>query len=357
MPTPKQLFNAVLNSDEALRSVTPNRELSPSQIAEPVISDPILRNTFIENLYNKYIMSEIINRIWKNKLAPLKRAGLDPYGNVIERARFNPANGLEYNDTDDNILTSTPPDVKVEYIKVNRQSKYPVSVKIPEIKQALMSYESFGNFTEGAIGSLYNGDNLDEYLLMKKVITDMASAGYLYTVNVTGGTGLDLTKMLIKYPKYFMYPSNNFNGYTKKYGEHPLTTWSTDPSDVVIIADIDTLTDVRVEELANAFNLSQVELITNIIEVDGFDNVSMKVEGETKTYEVKALVCDRQFFQCVDTLYEMDSFARADNLEVKTYLHHWETISGSLLENAVVIVEENISEDNTSEDNTGKVGD
>ena len=330
----KDVLNATLNSDPMLRSLSPDRSLTIQQILAPVITDPLALNTFITNLYNKFIKSEVITGLYRNPLARLKKS-TRPYGDTIERMIFNPATAMQYNisqDTD-NILTPAPPDVKVEYIRVTRQDKYAVTLPRNVIMQAFSSEDAFGEFLNGAINSLYNGDTIDEWTLMKKIVSDMTTQGYVNTVSVNGN-GTDLAKALINYAKWFRFPSQNYNPYSIKYPDNKLTTW-VDPENIVIIARSDVMTDVRIDVLAAAFNLSEVELSSNIIEVDEFEPVT--VDEDEKN--IKAIICDASFFQVHDTLTELDTFQRADYLSTKSYWHHWQTMTCSLFANAQVITD------------------
>lgn len=334
MATSKQIVNATLNADPVLQSATPDRSGSLSEIIAPVITDPLLTNRFLSVLYNKFILTEVITGLFRNPLSRLKTVAR-PYGDTIERMIFNPAKAMDYNVSSetDNILTPAPPDVKVEYIRVTRQDKYAVTLPRNVIMQAFESEESFGNFITGAINTLYNGDSIDEFNLMKKIVSDMVKQGYVNTVESTDN-GSDFVKKLINYAKWFRFPSNNYNPYSVKYPDTPLTTW-VDPENILIIARSDAMTDVKIDVLAAAFNLSEIELSANIIEVDSFEDVSVSDENK----RIKAIVCDASFFQVRDTLTELAEFFRGDYLETKTYWHHWQTMTCSLFANAIAITE------------------
>lgn len=326
MATGLELVRAIISENDYLNGVVINSgvrlaDASLRDIGAPIISDPLARNNFISDLYNKFIASEVINRVFKNPLEPLKKDKYYPYGDTLERMIANPATAIEYSNKQDNILTTVKPDFKVEYIKVNRQDKYRVSIPLPVIQQAFMSETDFNQFLSACINTLYNGDNIDEYVLMKKIISDMSTAGYIKNVQV-GSTGQDITKQIINIFDLMQFPSTAWNGYSLKYPDTPLTTFCP-PEDLVLVTTVDFINSVKIDYLAATFNLSQVDLTNNIIKVDGFENEA-----------IKCAILDKGFMQVHDTLYELDSFRRADDLSEKTYLHHWQTMQGSLLANA-----------------------
>lgn len=300
---------------------------SISQILPPLLEDPIKQNAFLTRLYNKFIFSDVIRKEFKNPMDNLKKPRIAPYGDTYENVVYNPAKAIAYDSKDDNILSPATPDAFAEYIRVNRKDKYPVRLPREVIMQGFANEQNFSEFMSGAIDTLYNGDNIDEFKLMKKIPSDMYNGGFLPAITISSNIE-DLTISIINYLKWFRFPSAEYNQYSQTHPNHPVITWCS-PSDVVLIVTVDMLTSIKVKSLATYFNLSEVEFAENIVEIDHFD-----VPG------LKAVVCDRAYFQVRDTVYQMDSFERADDLSAKTYLHHWQTMTSSLFANAIAFVEE-----------------
>lgn len=332
------LVRAVVNESSTLKDTVTNSGVdlysgSISEIGAPIIEDPLARNTFLNVLYNKFIMSEVISGLFKNPLSVLKRGKVSGFGDTIERMIFNPAKAIEYSNTDDNILTTVKPDVKVEYIRVSRQDKYRVSIPFAVIKQAFMSENNFNEFVNGCINSLRNGDTIDEFLLMKKIVIDSITNAFIPERVIDTTKVVDFAKEIINSTKYFTFPSSEYNAYSKKYGvsDSKLTTWC-NPEEIALVIRADAMTNIDVDVLAAAYHLDKVNLTKNIIEVDKFDD-----EGK-----ILGIACDKSFFQVADTLTEMASFTRADDLSEKTYWHHWQTMTFSLLANVVAFVTEKI---------------
>lgn len=302
---------------------------SLKEILPPVITDPFVFNQFLTKIYNKIILSRIVDGRFRNPLEPLKKGNIGGFGDTIEEIIMNPAKAFNYGNDDHNILKSAPPDAKVQYIRVNRQDAYDVSISRKQAMQAFTSEQGFSDFVTGAMNTLFNGDTIDEYRLMLKIVTDMYDSEYLLKESAaTNGT--DFTKQLINYAKIFQFPNTNYSQYSLKYPDESIETW-VDPANIVILIRADKMTDISVDVLSAAFNLDKIQLTSNIIEVDKF--------GDTG---IQAIICDRNYFQVYDTLYEMANFERADLLASKSYLHHWQAITCSLFAKAVCLTTDDI---------------
>ena len=338
MATGTELVRAIVNENDYLKNAVLTASVrlenaSLKDIAEPIISDPLARNKFISDLYNKFIASEVQDRVFDNPLKVLKKGKYLPYGDTVERMVVNPAKAISYSDKDDNILTTVRPDVKVEYIKVNREDKYPISIPLKVLQQAFASETGWNAFYSACINSLYSGDNIDEFMLMKKIISDMSDADFIINTAVNPKDGDATTVNIINIFDYMTFPSTYWNAYSRKYPDSKLTTWCP-ANELVLVGTADFLNNLQVSTLAAKFNLSEINLTDNIIKIDGFGS---------ENNEILCAILDKGFMQVHDTLYELDSFQRADTLEEKSYLHHWQTMQGSLLANACCLCRDETS--------------
>lgn len=319
-------------ADALLRSNGLTLESSLTEIIPPLVRDPFVLNSFLGNIYNKIILTKIIGGRFENPLGRLKKGTVGNYGDTIEQLIMNPAIATSYGDTTHNILASNPPDVKVQYIKTNRQDEYDVTLTRPQIMQAFTSEMGFSSFMDNAVNTLVNGDGIDEFELMKKIVSDMYSQNYIIK-EVSDSTDTGFTKQLINYSKIFKFPNTKYSMYSKLYPDDAIKTWVR-PEEIVIVIRADKKTDIDVDTLAVAYNLSKIELSNNIVEVDYF------TDSQGNELPIDAIVCSEEFFQVYDLLYEFANFERADNLSVKTYLHHWQMINCSLFAKAVCLYHE-----------------
>lgn len=289
------------------------------------------KNEFLNALVYKVAFTDVINRLWKNPLAVLKK-GTRPYGGFKEVAHVNPVAGKQYDgESASDLLTTEKPDVKTAYFRRNRQQKYPVSISDAQLRTAFHSPAEFGKLYNGIINAMYSGDNMDEYLLMRDGLSDCIADGRVKTVEIDYASNpSDLIKAINTVSRYFKYESTEYAGYnlinaTAISGgtDTPVITWCpTDRQVLLIREDVDVNTDIEV--LAKAFNMDKTDFATRKIGIDTF-----------KDPDILCVLADESFFEFEDEEYKIKNFENGSNLSTKYFLHHWETIQFNGLANAV----------------------
>lgn len=295
------------------------------------------QNEYLDALVNRIAFTEVSNRRYKNKLAVLKKGG-KPYGTDIEEIYTNPVSAVNFNGTAnaEDMLKVTKPDVKTIFHRMNRQDKYPVSISSAMLQKAFTSFDEMGKFITSIINAMYSGDEMDEYLLMRNIITEAIADKKMkvMTVDYDGGetTAKDLVKLIKTLSGNFEFPSKDYNGYNElnaaKITDKTVTactTWTPKENQLFLVrTDVDAATDVEV--LAKAFNMDKTDFLKRKITVDSF--------GDENTL---CAIVDEKVFEVRDDLYQVRSFDNGSNLTTNYWLHHWQTISLSLFGNAVAI--------------------
>lgn len=293
-----------------------------------------LANEFANAIVNRIGLTIVHNKILNNPLAVLKKGGV-PLGSDIEEIYTNPAKAKTYDMTSTDLLANAIPDVKALFYRVNRQDKYPVTITRPMIQKAFTSEYAMTSFIDGIISSLYSGDNMDEFILMKNVVAKAFSAGHITAVNIFDENATDnddtvISKKLVKaiktYSNLLTFPSSNYNKYTTLVTgdvDKPPVVW-TPLEDQILLLDSQMSSNIDVEVLSYAFNIDKSQIQAKTLKVDSFG-------GEP----ILALLCDKAFFQVYDNLRELRSFDNGDNLTLKYILHHWQTYGYSLLANSI----------------------
>lgn len=309
-----------------------------TDIGTQILTYENLQNEFIGALVNKIAFTIVSSRRFKNPLAVLK-TGRKEFGNTIEEAHINPAKdkGQSSAETEvSDLLGTEVPDVATIYHSLNRKGKYKVSTKYEELKRGFASLNSMEVFIQGIIDSMYSGDEIDEFKLMKNVIADAIAHDYIVTADLTytgdEKTSKDFVVLLKTLAHDFTEDSMAYNGFNKKnkakIDAGTITgriTWTPRENQVLLIrSDIDARTDVEV--LAKAFNMDKVEFSKRKFVVSSF--------GDD---DVLAVICDDAFFKFYDDVYTTRKFSNGNNLVDSYFLHHWQTISVSLFANAVAI--------------------
>lgn len=295
-----------------------------------------IANEFLSSLVNRVAFTQVSNRRWKNRLSILKKGG-KPYGTDIEEIFTNPVSAVTFNGSaTDDMLTVTKPDTKTVYYRMNRKDKYPVSISTPMLQKAFTSFGELEKFVGSIITAMYSGDEMDEYILMRNLVSGSIAEGKVKTLTVdyTGDetTSKDLIKLLKTLSTNFTFQSGEYNGYNVLNASGitgktitPCVTWTPKENQVLLIrSDVDANTDVEV--LAKAFNMDKTDFMARKIVVDTF--------GDEDTI---AFLCDESAFQVYDDLYTVRSFDNGSNLTTNYWLHHWQTMGLSLFANGVAI--------------------
>lgn len=296
-------------------------------------------NEFLGALVNRIAFTIVSNRRYKNPLAVLKK-GSKPFGTDIEEIFTNPVSAVKFNGSGtQDMLNVTKPDTKTIYHRMNRQDKYPVSISTPQLQKAFKSLHEMEKFITSIITAMYSGDEMDEYLLMRNLVSDAVAKNKVKVLEISYDGGADTSKDLVKLLKTlstdFTFPSKDFNGYNvmnkDKITAGTVTaciTWTPKENQLLLIrSDVDASTDVEV--LAKAFNMEKTDFMKKKIVVNSF--------GDEDTL---AVICDEAIFEVRDDLYQVRSFDNGSNLTTNYWLHHWQTISLSLFGNGVAIKKE-----------------
>lgn len=300
-----------------------------SDVGGAILSDVNLTNEFTSALMNKVAFTVVHSKIFKNPLAILKK-GTKPLGDSVEEIFINYAKDEGFDPEGTDLLKRNLPDVKAIYHTENRKGKYKKTISVELLSKAFRSYGDLRVFYNGIINSLYNGDNKDEFIIFKKLLTNAIDKKFMKVIEVADPclskeNATDFIKAIKTISAGMEFPSTQYNGYldSQSTDTEPVETF-TEVKDQFII--IDTATDVAidVDVLANAFNLTKQEFLARKIRIDAFPDAS-----------VRAMVIDKDFTQIYDDLYQLRRFENAEGLYENYILHHWQTISASSLVNAV----------------------
>lgn len=328
----------------------------------PVVTDtttigdfgtPILdhQNTAVLNdfivLLKKVVYTAVNTKLFNNPLSQLEGERL-PLGQFIENAYVNPAKARQFNGNDFiGLLQKYEAEVAVEYLSVNSDLQYQVTITRDKIRNAFTSWRNLEEMITGLINSLYNGAYIDHYRMTKDLVTGAYSANKLPAILVTNPTDEATAKQMITQVRAtfskMKVPSTNYNAWNKiNAGDETkpvLKTWS-DPEDIVVMisADVDALTSVEV--LARAFNMDETKFMGRVIVVDDFniynEDGSVAVDGS----HIKAFVADRAFFKIREQDFDMSDFWNPHNRSWQYYLNDVRMYNYSLFANGVIFADE-----------------
>jgi len=326
-----------------------------AEVGNPILKYSVVQNEFITELMDRIALTMVTSKIARNPLRALKKGSI-PLGQDVQDIFINMAKGEAFDKDSTDLLKNAPSDVKAVYYRRNRRDKYSVSISYDMLRSAFVSYKDLEKMLTGLVNSLYSGDEQDEFLYMKNLVTDAVKRGIVKCQKVTEPTdeasGKQFVKKLRTFANWFKFPSSRYNMF-KTYAQQEgisnptdVITWAP-MSSLVLLVKTEILANNDVEVLASAFNMSKAEFLGRVIDVDHFDD-----EGK-----IQCILCDEAFFQVWDNLTTMGTFQNDDTLTRKYILHRWETLAVSPFANAVCFVTDEIPPSKiNAEDITVKAG-
>lgn len=302
------------------------------QYAHGVLSDFTTMNEWANNLVNRIGKVVLRNRSWENPLKVLKKGTLE-MGDTIEEVFTGLVKEQVYKPTASEqdaglVYKSAVPPIYAVFHKVNRKGLYEVSFNETELKRAFVSMRSLEDFIANIYNTLYNSDELDEFLYMKKLLTNYAEKGLFHKVNITAPTNEQTAKDLITKVKAM---STKFSFITDKYNAFNVPNHAKRDEQIIFIsADLDALVDVNV--LASAFNMDKTNFLSRRIVLD-----------EMPIPNAHVILSSEDLLMVYDTLFDIRSQENPRTLEWKYFLHHHQVLSTSRFENAVIFTSDTVS--------------
>ena len=314
---------------------------SISTLAEPVLTVPAVANDFMNMLVNRIVYTQFETKLYNNPLRILEGDRI-PLGYAGQEIYTNPAKGRKYNVNDfAGLLQRYEADTKVQYMTLNSDLQYPVTVTRHDLKKAFTSWADLDRFIDQLSNSLYNGAYINDFRMTKNLVGSAYSYGGVRVTTVSAISNEATAKAFVKAARNaflgFQVPSTSYNAWSQAggYGD-PITTWS-NPEDIVVLIRNDVRTDIDVDVLASAFNMDKATLMGNLIAVDNFDIYD---DAGVKRFDGSAILCliaDKAWFRIKESDLYLDEFYNANNRTWQYYLNNTKMFQYSLFANAVVL--------------------
>lgn len=318
---------------------------SISTIAEPILTVPAVANDFMSMLVNRIVYTQFETKLYNNPLRILEGDRI-PLGYAGQEIYTNPAKGRKYNVNDfAGLLQKYEADTKVQYMTLNSDLQYPVTVTRHDLKKAFTSWADLDRFIDQLSNSLYNGAYINQFRYTKNLIGSAYSYGGVRVQTVSAISNEATAKAFVKACRNlflgFQVPTTSYNAWAQVggYGD-PITTWS-NPEDIVIILRNDVRTDIDVDVLASAFNMDKATLMGNILTVDNFNIIDDDGVQRFDGSAILGLIADKSFFRIKEQDMYLDEFYNANNRTWQYYLNVTRMYQYSLFANAVVLATAN----------------
>lgn len=317
--------------------------MSIGEFGLPILdpSNTAVLNDFVA-LLKKVIYTAVYNKTFNNPLAMLEGDRM-PLGQFVEDVYVNPAKARGFNVNDfAGLLQKYETQVAAQYLGVNSDLQYPVTITREKIRNAFTSWDNLEGFVAGIVNSLYNGAYIQRYEATKGLVLAAYKGNNIQYETVSAVSDEATAKALVEKIRAtfskMQIPSTKFNAWNKvKGGELTLKTW-TDPTDIVVLISADVDAKVSVQSLAYAFNMSEADFLARKIVVDDFtqynEDGTVAVDGSA----IQAVICDRAWFKIKTQDFAMDEFYNANNRTWQYYLNDTRMVNFSLFANAVAFV-------------------
>lgn len=324
---------------KSIDEVLPTTDISA--FAMPLLANPQLVNEFLDVLAKRIVYTSIDVRFFNNPLSALE-GDLIPLGAIGQEIYINPAKGRKFN-VDDfaGLLAKYESDVYVQYMDVNSDIQYPVTITREKLRNAFTSWENLNSFVDGITQSLYNGCYIDRFNMTKALVSSAYDGNNVQVEVVTDITSEATAKAFItKARELFLnmqLPSTRFNAWAKVGGYgHAIKSWC-GAEDIVFLIRNDYASYIDVNVLASAFNMDKASLLGNIYYVDTFDVYD--TDDSTKLVDgsnIIAFMGDRKWFRIKTQDFSMDEFYNANNRCWNMYLNDVRMYKYSLFANGLV---------------------
>lgn len=316
-------------SDNYIKRVPEATRNNLQQVGEAITGDMNILNEFMESLIDKIAYSNVLNKMFRNPFAILKKNGV-PRGNAIEEIYVNPSTDVGFQTDQNMLLKTTKPDGKTAYYSLARKSTYPQTINKTSLMTAFNSEADFMSLYNGFVTALYSGDEIDEFMLIKGLLASTIDNGSVTMIENDIKQPKELMKAISNVSKAFTFPSSKFNGYNLVNadkitgGEKECITWTPSKEQCLIIR-ADVQTEINFEVLATMFHMDLAELEAMTILVDDIPS---------KNYDVYAFLCDTNAIQVRDKILTIENHYNGATLDFNYWLHHWEYIFLSMFGNA-----------------------
>lgn len=285
-----------------------------------------------------------VTRLFDNPLSQLEGENI-PLGWAGEETYINPVKGRQFDVNDfAGILQKYEADVKVQYLTVNMDLQYPVTLTRDKIRQAFNSWRDLEEFINGIVNALYNGAYIGMFNYTKALVSAGFASNKVSYLKVTKPTdeasGKAFVKKLRELYTLFQLPSSSYNAWAKVGGAgRPVTTWCA-PEDIMLLIRADIMATVDVDVLAAAFNMDKADFIGKVITVDNFDTYTDDGEKLFNGSHILGLICDKAFFKIKQQDMALDMWFNPNNRSWQYYLNVVKMYNYSLFANGVVLADD-----------------
>lgn len=345
------ILNAIRNSASTnYRDFVPtanNTTESIRGIGEIIMQYTPLQNEFLNALVNRIARVLITSKMYTNPLAMFKK-GLIDFGETIEEIFVNIANPHQYDveESENKVFAREIPDVRAAFHTLNYKKFYKQTIQNKDLNQAFLSWDGITDLISKIVNAMYTAANYDEFVTTKYMLAKAILDGRLSAITVDANDVKGAVTKIKGVSNSLTFMSNNYN----VAGVQTFT----DKNDQYLLVNSQFDSEIDVEVLASAFNMSKAEFMGHRILIDGFGTLDVErlnaLFKDDPNYEepsedtltalnaIPAVLVDKNFFMIFDNMYEFTENYNGQGLYWNYFYHTWKTFSMSPFANALVFV-------------------
>lgn len=345
------ILNAIRNSASTnYRDFVPkasNTAESIRRIGEIVMQYTPLQNEFLNALVNRIARVIITSKMYSNPLSMFKK-GLIDFGETIEEIFVNIANPHQYDveESENKVFAREIPDVRAAFHTLNYKKFYKQTIQNKDLNQAFLSWDGITDLISKIVNAMYTAANYDEFVTTKYMLAKAILDGRLSDITVDANDAKGAVTKIKGVSNALTFMSNNYNA----AGVQTFT----DKDDQYLLVNSQFDSEIDVEVLASAFNMSKAEFMGHRILIDGFGTLDVArlnaLFKDDPNYEepsqdtltalnaIPAVLVDKNFFMIFDNMYEFTENYNGQGLYWNYFYHTWKTFSMSPFANALVFV-------------------
>lgn len=345
------ILNAIRNSASTnYRDFVPtanNSADSIRSIGEIIMQYTPLQNEFLNALVNRIARVIITSKMYTNPLSMFKK-GLIDFGETIEEIFVNIANPHQYDvdESESKVFAREIPDVRAAFHTLNYKKFYKQTIQNKDLNQAFLSWDGITDLISKIVNAMYTAANYDEFVTTKYMLAKAILDGRLTPITVNSGDAKSAVTKIKGVSNAITFMSNNYN----VAGVQTFT----DKNEQYLLVNSQFDSEIDVEVLASAFNMSKAEFMGHRILIDGFGTLDIArlnaLFKDDPYYEepsqdtlnalnaIPAVLIDKNYFMIFDNMYEFTENYNGQGLYWNYFYHTWKTFSVSPFANSVVFV-------------------
>lgn len=349
--TSVDILNAIRNSASTnYRDFVPmanNSVESIRGIGEIIMQYTPLQNEFLNALVNRIARVIITSKMYSNPLSMFKK-GLIDFGETIEEIFVNIANPHQYDveESESKVYAREIPDVRAAFHTLNYKKFYKQTIQNKDLNQAFLSWDGITDLISKIVNAMYTAANYDEFVTTKYMLAKAILDGRLTAITVDANDAKGAVTKIKGVSNSLTFMSNNYN----VAGVQTFT----DKNEQYLLVNSQFDSEIDVEVLASAFNMSKAEFMGHRILIDGFGTLDVArlnalfkddpnyVEPSQDTLTalnaIPAVLVDKNFLMIFDNMYEFTENYNGQGLYWNYFYHTWKTFSMSPFANALVFV-------------------